>query len=153
MLKKGIGTTIAISLLSLGVAAGASASTSTTAEQWGPKGSTGFSYSTSSAVNGQGASTTGYQFQAGKTTGAATFAQKINSTLNLKSQNSNTTVESRMSQKTTTTEPTHVVQNQVSHTSAIQYERSFKGGPTLQFQQLQRTSINYSVGVKTVSPR
>lgn len=149
MLKKGIGSLLAVSVLSLGVAAGASAASDV--EQSGPATS-GAGVSTDSAVNGQGASTTGYQFQAGKTTGAATFKQKVKSNLSLKSPGSTTTVEGETAQETSTTQPTHVVQNQVDHTSGIQYEKSFKGGPTLQFQQLQRTSINYSVGVNSVSP-
>lgn len=148
-MKKKVGSLLAVTAIGLGVFAGG-ASAASNAEQSGP--GTGSSVETGSAVNGQGAFTAGYQFQAGKTSGDATFSQRIKSNLTLTSPGSSTTVESETAQETSTTQPTHVVQNQVDRTSGIQYEKSFKGGPTLQFQQLQRTSINYSVGAKTVNP-
>lgn len=151
MLKKKIGSLLAVSAISLGVfASGASAASNV--EQSGPATASD-GVSANIVTNQQGASTTGFQFQAGKTNGAAVFKQKINSNLTLTSPGSQTTVNGETAQETAATQPTHVVQNQVDRTSGIQYEKSFKGGPTLQFQQLQRTSINYSVGVQSVSPR
>jgi hypothetical protein len=148
-MKKKIGSLLAVSAIGLGVFAGG-ASAASNAEQSGP--GTGYSVEAGSAANGQGAFTSGFQFQAGKTTGAATFSQKIKSNLTLTSPGSSTNVSGETAQETSTTQPTHVVQNQVDHTSGIQYEKSFKGGPKLQFQQIQRTSINFSVGAGTVNP-
>jgi hypothetical protein len=151
MLKKKIGSLIVVSAIGLSVFAGG-ASAASNVEQSGPA-TAADGVSANIVVNEQGASTTGFQFQAGKTNGPAVFKQRINSNLTLTSPGSSTAVTGETAQQTATTEPTHVVQNQVDRTSGIQYEKSFKGGPTLQFQQIQRTSINYSVGVNSVSPR
>lgn len=152
ILKKGIGSFLAVSLLSIGTAAGASAAS---VEQDGPA-TINYENDISTSVetgNGQGASDTGYQFQAGKTTSSAAFTQMIKSKITLTSSNSSTVAEGETSQGATTEEPSHVVQSQVDRTSGIQFEKSFAGGPTIQFQQVQRTSINYSLVLKSVSPR
>lgn len=150
-MKKKISSLLAVSAIGLGVFAGG-ASAASNAEQSGPDGSTGYSVETDSAVNGQGASTTGYQSQAGKTSGEATFRQSIRSNLTLNGSSSKTEVNGNTTQETSTTQPTHVVQNQVDHSAAIQYEKTTKSGKTYNFQQVHRTSINYSVGVNSVNP-
>ena len=74
MLKKKIGSLLAVSAISLGVfASGASAASNV--EQSGPATASD-GVSANIVTNQQGASTTGFQFQAGKTNGACSIQTK-----------------------------------------------------------------------------
>lgn len=112
------------------------------------------------AAQGQTGSVTGVQVQSAKTSGSAVLTQSLAAKLNLigeqtantSQQNMKTAADNSLNQSTATAEPSQVVQAQMAHTAAIQFEGSIPGGPVIQYQQVQRTSIQYQNAVKSVSP-
>jgi hypothetical protein len=57
-----------------------------------------------------------------------------------------------LNQSITVQDPSQIVQAQIDHTASIQFQASFAGGPTIQHQQTQHTSLQYQVGIKQVAP-
>jgi hypothetical protein len=145
MLKKKIGTIIAVSIVSLGIGSAASAN------QTGPATIEAEHERTSyvQSIFGGGGSATAFKFQGGSTKAPATFTQKTNTSLNLTNGGSTTTVTAGSEQSTETTEPSQVSQAQVENTSAVQVDATFSNGKTMQHQAIQRTSVNYQLSLKT----
>lgn len=145
MLKKGIGTIVAVSLVSLGIAGAASANQTGPATIKAEQERTSYVQSTF----GGGGTATAFKFQGGSVKAPATFSQKSNTNLNLSNGGSTTTVTAGSEQTTETTEPSQVSQAQVENTSAVQVDATFSNGKTMQHQAIQRTSVNYQLSLKT----
>ena len=146
MLKKGLGTLITASALSLLISGAASADGSLDQSQTGPA-DVRFG---EKFINGS--SLTGFQFQGARTTSPATFTQEVESNLSVSDGSQSTTVSAGASQSVSTEEPSQTAQSQVDQTTAVQVEKSFLGGPTIQHQAVQRTSFNYQLSIKSIAP-
>lgn len=112
------------------------------------------------AGQGQAGSVTGVQVQSATTSGPAVLTQSLLTKLKLtdqqsagsSQQNVKTSAVNSLQQSTGVTGPSQVVQAQIDHTAAIQFQGSVAGGPAVQYQQAQRTSVQYQNTVKSVSP-
>jgi hypothetical protein len=178
MFKKGVGSFLAVSLLTLGSGAGQAVFASTDVQQGQQNNATlnqsqavsgladilAFSKGKTNKIQlqlgagqGQAGSATGVQVQAASTSGPAAMDQSQSTGLNMSDTSGNleqsTDRSDTLNQGTSTTEPSQVVQGQIGRTSAIQSQASVAGGPTIQHQMSHRTSIQYNVAVKTVAPK
>lgn len=163
MYKKGIASLLAISVLSLGVTGAAfaaqtnnlSADPNQSVETLAPAkivdaqkaNTTVLQLKIGSKAQGQAGIVTSAQLLGGKTSGPATWTQTSQTKLSLKDKQGNkeqsTKVESDIAQGTTTEVPTQTVQAQIDHTSAMQFQISIPGGPTIQNQMAQQTSVQH----------
>ena len=119
-------------------------------------------YGTNSAAGQvQAGSVTGAQVQSAATSGPGVFTQADQTrlamadqqTVNGTHQAQSTDANHSLNQSTAVQDPSQVVQAQIGHTAAIQFQASFANGPTIQYQQAQRTSFQYQVAIKQVAPK
>lgn len=152
MFKKSIGSFLAVSLITAGAgaaasAAGPSVNASQTQNVAGAAYVSSFSKTliNKSQLNGaQSGSATRAQVQAANTSGPGTAAQSGTTGISVNGGGQTTTANDSTSQSATVSEPSQVIQSQIDHRTAIQFNLSIPGGPTIQHQSTYRTASQYS---------
>ncbi len=109
----------------------------------------------SGAGQGQAGSVTSSQVQAGTTHGPAVFTQNDSTSLTLadqqkvkgSTQNQTTNAGNSQGQTTIVDQPSHVLQGDINHTAAIQFQVDIAGGPKIQHQQAQQNSAQQNIAL------
>lgn len=150
MLKKSVGSLLAVGLLTAGIGSAASAAEVSQTQSVTPSWSKyfGIQSTTSHSSSGVNAgSANGAQVQAANTSGPATATQTGTTSVDLGDNSASGAVD----QTATTSEPSQVIQASGSHSVANSVDVTLRNGKTIQHQTAHTTNVQFSSVVKLPS--
>ncbi len=147
MLKKSIGSFLAVGLLTAGIGSAASAAEVSQSQSVSPSWAKAFGINSTTNFSTTGVkagSANGAQAQAANTSEPATATQTGTTSVDLGDNGASNTVD----QSAATSEPSQVIQGQGSHSTAISFGVTLANGKTIQHQTAHTTAVQRQSVVK-----